>query len=98
MIVVSLINLKLPNFKMLNNTGICLEAKLLLTKVPCHQYFLHYPESINYPDSVFSRPDDDGLLFNEIYVQGELDVMFSELYAHLVGKSGDLKFYLINWF
>ena len=46
--------------------------------------FLDYFKSINDPDSVFYQPDEDVLYFNERYVQGELDVMFSELNAPFV--------------
>jgi len=46
--------------------------------------FLDYFQSINDPDSVFFQPDEDVSQFNKRYVQGELDVMFSELNALLV--------------
>jgi len=41
--------------------------------------FFKYFKAINYPDSVFYQPDEDVVFFNDRYLNGELDVMFSEL-------------------
>ena len=41
--------------------------------------FAAYFKAVNNPDSVFYTPDDDVIYFNERYLKGELQVMFSEL-------------------
>ena len=43
------------------------------------QHFANYFKAINNPDSRFFQADEDVLLYNERYVQGELGVMFQEL-------------------
>ena len=41
--------------------------------------FYAYLKSINNPDSAFFQADEDVLIFNERYLNGELQVMFDEL-------------------
>ena len=41
--------------------------------------FYNYFRAINNPDSVFYQPDEDVILFNERYLNNELQEMFSEL-------------------
>ena len=41
--------------------------------------FAAYFKAVNNPDSAFYTPDDDVIYFNERYLNGELQVMFSEL-------------------
>ena len=41
--------------------------------------FASYFKAINNPDSPFYTPDDDVVYFNERFVKGEMQVMFSEL-------------------
>ena len=41
--------------------------------------FSEYFQSISDPNDRFYQPDEDTLYFNEIYMQGELQVMFEEL-------------------
>ena len=43
------------------------------------QHFANYFKAINNPDSRFFQADEDVLLYNERYVQGEIGVMFQEL-------------------
>ena len=43
------------------------------------QQFATYFKAINDPESRFVQADDDVLLFNERYVNGELQIMFQEL-------------------
>jgi len=59
---------------------ICFNNKCYLSSAD----FLDYFKSINDPDSISLQPDEDVLHSNERYVQGELDVMFSELNAPFV--------------
>ena len=47
------------------------------------QHFADYFKAINNPDSRFFQADDDLLLFNERYVEGELQIMFHELDAEI---------------
>jgi len=39
--------------------------------------FQTYFKSVNYPESICYQPDDDVLYFNDRYLNGELDVMFT---------------------
>ena len=41
--------------------------------------FQTYFKSVNDPESTFYQPDDDVLYCNDRYLNGELDVMFTEL-------------------
>ena len=55
--------------------------------------FACYFKAVNYPESVFYTPYEDVLYFNERYVKGEIQVMFSELdepMGNLQGLIGSL--------
>ena len=41
--------------------------------------FSLYFQAISDPNDIFYQPDEDILYFNEIYMQGELQVMFEQL-------------------
>lgn len=41
--------------------------------------FRHYLPPVNNPESVFYQADEDVQYFNEIYLNGEFQVMFSEI-------------------
>ena len=41
--------------------------------------FAEYFKTINNPDSQFYQPDEDVLIFNQRYLDGELQIMFEEL-------------------
>ena len=41
--------------------------------------FAGYFKSVNDPESIFFQPDEDILLLNETYLQGELQCMFKDL-------------------
>ena len=45
--------------------------------------FADYFKAINDPNDVFFQPDDDAILFNERYVNGEFQIMFEELNVNL---------------
>ena len=45
--------------------------------------FADYFKAINDPNDVFFHPDDDAILFNESYDNGEFQVMFEELNVDL---------------
>ena len=46
--------------------------------------FADYFEAVNDPNDVFFQPDEDALIFKEIYVNGEFQVMFDELNENLL--------------
>lgn len=48
--------------------------------------FAEYFKAINNPNDPFFQPDEDAILFNERYVNGELQVMFDELNVPLSEK------------
>jgi len=52
-----------------------INSKCSLSSSDLFKYF----KAINDPEFVFYQPDEDVVFFNDIYLNGELDVMFSEL-------------------
>jgi len=48
-------------------------CKCILTTCDFQTYF----KAANDPESIFYQPDDDVLYFNDRYLNGELDVMFT---------------------
>jgi len=71
---------------MLKSTGNSLKMQVVIT--PKSQtslliLFATYFKSINSPDSEFYQPEEDVIVFNERYVQGEFIVMFDELNASI---------------
>lgn len=54
--------------------------------------FAEYFKAINNPNDPFFQPDEDAILFNERYVNGELQVMFDELNEPLMNLYLQKKF------
>ena len=62
-------------WKMLRGSVVNKDCNCTLSANDFQQYF----KAINDPDSCFYQPDEDVLYFNKRYLDGELNVMFSEL-------------------
>ena len=60
-------------WKLLKGAANISQSKLSLDNFAC------YFKAFNNPESVFYTPDEDVLYFNERYVKGKIQVMFSEL-------------------
>jgi len=69
------IHINLNLLDLLTPSSVSKKSKCNLTTRDFQTYF----KSVNYPESIFDQPDDDGLYFNDRYLNGELDIMFTEL-------------------
>ena len=65
------INLNLLD--LLTPSSVSKKSKCNLTTRDFQTYF----KSVNYPESICYQPDDDVLYFNDRYLNGELDGMFT---------------------